>query len=123
MRKVFLFIFCTLLLLPMALAGAAPQLPTAPQTGGMETRLKLLQGDWLNPKGHLVLEIKGRKINGCEITNYEDLVDRTTMGTTVFWVLEAEGERKLQMDWRIFGDENDYIFLDGSLMLRRDGSL
>ena len=112
MRKVFLFIFCTLLLLPMALAGAAPQLPTAPQTGGMETRLKLLQGDWLN-----------RKINGCEITNYEDLVDRTTMGTTVFWVLEAEGERKLQMDWRIFGDENDYIFLDGSLMLRRDGSL
>ena len=89
----------------------------------METRLKLLQGDWLNPKGHLVLEIKGRKINGCEIVNYEDLVDRTTMGTTVFWVLEAEGERKLQMDWRIFGDENDYIFLDGSLMLRRDGSL
>lgn len=121
MRKIFLLIFCALLLLPAVPATA--QLPTAPPAGGMEARLKLLQGDWLNPKGHLVLEIKGQKINGCQITKYEDLIDRSTMGTTVFWVLEAAGERKIQMDWRILGDDSDYIFLDGSLMLRRDASL
>jgi len=66
------------------------------------------------------LEIQGQKINGCEITKYEDLVDRQTMGTTVFWLLEEEGERMMQLDWRIMGDDSDYIFLDGKLMLRRD---
>lgn len=120
MRKIFLFIFCALLLLSAAAASAAPE--AAPAVG-MEARLKLLEGDWLSPKGTLILEIQGQKINGCEITKYEDLVDRSTMGTTVFWIVEEEGERMMQLDWRILGDDSDYIFLDGRLKLHRDGTL
>ena len=107
MRKIILFIASLLLL--ATVAAAAPATPAA-----------LLEGDWLSPKGTLILEIQGQKINGCEITKYEDLVDRQTMGTTVFWLLEEEGERMMQLDWRIMGDDSDYIFLDGKLMLRRD---
>ena len=120
MRKVFLLIFCALLLLPTATARATPE--SAPPTG-MEARLNLLRGDWLSPKGTLILEIQGQKINGCEITKYEDLVDRSTLGTTVFWIVEEEGERMMQLDWRIQGDDSDYIFLDGKLKLHRDGAL
>ena len=123
MRKIFLVLVCALLLLPASLAGAeaaAVSPPDAAPAAGMEARLKLLRGDWLSPKGTLILEIQGQKINGCEITKYEDLVDRQTMGTTVFWLLEEEGERMMQLDWRIMGDDSDYIFLDGKLMLRRD---
>lgn len=125
MRKIILFIASLLLLATVAAAApatpAAPAAPAeAPSASAMAARLKLLEGDWLSPKGTLILEIQGEKINGCEITKYEDLVDRQTMGTTVFWLLEEEGERMMQLDWRIMGDDSDYIFLDGKLMLRRD---
>ena len=125
MRKIILFIASLLLLATVAAAApATPAAPTAPAeappASAMAARLKLLEGDWLSPKGTLILEIQGQKINGCEITKYEDLVDRQTMGTTVFWLLEEEGERMMQLDWRIMGDDSDYIFLDGKLMLRRD---
>ena len=125
MRKIILFITSMLLLATVAAAApatpAAPAAPAeAPPASAMAARLKLLEGDWLSPKGTLILEIQGQKINGCEITKYEDLVDRQTMGTTVFWLLEEEGERMMQLDWRIMGDDSDYIFLDGKLMLRRD---
>ena len=128
MRKIFLFIVCSLLLLPAILAGAEPATAAgapaeAAPAVGMEARLKLLRGDWRSPKGTLILEIQGQKINGCEITKYEDLVDRSTMGTTVFWIVEEEGERMMQLDWRIQGDDSDYIFLDGKLKLHRDGAL
>ena len=127
MWKKFLFVVCVLLLLTASLAGAEaaavapPEAVSAPS--GMELRLKLLAGEWLSPKGTLILEVEGQKINGCEITKYEDLVDRSTMGTTVFWILEEEGERMMQLDWRIQGDDSDYIFLDGKLKLHRDGAL
>ena len=127
MWKKFLFVVCVLLLLTASLAGAEaaavapPEAVSAPS--GMEMRLKLLAGEWLSPKGTLILEIEGQKINGCEITKYEDLVDRSTMGTTVFWILEEEGERMMQLDWRIQGDDSDYIFLDDKLKLHRDGAL
>ena len=127
MRKKFLFVVCVLLLLTASLAGAEaaavapPEAVSAPS--GMEMRLKLLAGEWLSPKGTLILEVEGQKINGCEITKYEDLVDRSTMGTTVFWILEEEGERMMQLDWRIQGDDNDYIFLDGRLKLHRASGL
>ena len=127
MWKKFLFVVCVLLLLTANLAGAEaaavapPEAVSAPS--GMEMRLKLLAGEWLSPKGTLILEVEGQKINGCEITKYEDLVDRSTMGTTVFWILEEEGERMMQLDWRIQGDDSDYIFLDGKLKLHRDGAL
>ena len=127
MWKKFLFVFYVLLLLTASLAGAEaaavapPEAVSAPS--GMELRLKLLAGEWLSPKGTLILEVEGQKINGCEITKYEDLVDRSTMGTTVFWILEEEGERMMQLDWRIQGDDSDYIFLDGKLKLHRDGAL
>lgn len=122
MRKIILFIASLLLLATVAAAApATPAAPAeAPPASAMAARLKLLEGDWLSPKGTLILEIQGQKINGCEITKYEDLVDRQTMGTTVFWLLEEEGERMMQLDWRIMGDDSDYIFLDGKLMLRRD---
>ena len=125
MRKIILFIASLLLLATVAAAApatpAAPAAPAeAPPASAMAARLKLLEGDWLSPKGTLILEIQGQKINGCEITKYEDLVDRQTMGTTVFWLLEEEGERMMQLDWRIMGDDSDYLFLDGKLMLRRD---
>ena len=125
MRKIILFIASLLLLATVAAAApavpAAPAAPAeAPSASAMAARLKLLEGDWLSPKGTLILEIQGQKINGCEITKYEDLVDRQTMGTTVFWLLEEEGERMMQLDWRIMGDDSDYLFLDGKLMLRRD---
>ena len=127
MWKKFLFVVCVLLLLTASLAGAEaaavapPEAVSAPS--GMELRLKLLAGEWLSPKGTLILEVEGQKINGCEITKYEDLVDRSTMGTTVFWILEEEGERMMQLDWRIQGDESDYIFLDGRLKLHRASAL
>lgn len=125
--KMFLLIFCALPLLLSAPAEAEPTAvsPTraASSASAMEARLKLIEGDWLSPKGTLILEIQGQKINGCEITKYEDLVDRGNMGTTVFWILEEDGERMMQIDWRIMGDESDYLFLDGRLMLRRDDSL
>lgn len=127
MWKKFLFVVCVLLLLTASLAGAEaaavapPEAVSAPS--GMEMRLKLLAGEWLSPKGTLILEVEGQKINGCEITKYEDLVDRSTMGTTVFWILEEEGERMMQLDWRIQGDDNDYIFLDGRLKLHRASAL
>ena len=127
MWKKFLFVVCVLLLLTASLAGAEaaavapPEAVSAPS--GMETRLKLLAGEWLSPKGTLILEVEGQKINGCEITKYEDLVDRSTMGTTVFWILEEEGERMMQLDWRIRGDDSDYIFLDGRLKLHRASAL
>ena len=125
MRKIILFIASLLLLATVAAAApatpAAPAAPAeAPPASAMAARLKLLVGDWLSPKGTLILEIQGQKINGCEITKYEDLVDRQTMGTSVFWLLEEEGERMMQLDWRIMGDDSDYIFLDGKLMMRRD---
>ena len=126
MRKIFLCIVCALLLLLASLAGAeaaAVSPPDAAPAAGMEARLKLLRGDWLSPKGTLILEIQGQKINGCEITKYEDLVDRSTLGTTVFWIVEEEGERMMQLDWRIQGDDSDYIFLDGRLKLHRDAAL
>ena len=59
----------------------------------------------------------------CSLAKYEDLVDRSTLGTTVFWIVEEEGERMMQLDWRIQGDDSDYIFLDGRLKLHRDGAL
>ena len=127
MWKKFLFVVCVLLLLTATLAGAEaaavapPEAVSAPS--GMEMRLKLLAGEWLSPKGTLILEVEGQKINGCEITKYEDLVDRSTMGTTVFWILEEEGERMMQLDWRIQGDDSDYIFLDGRLKLHRASAL
>ena len=127
MWKKFLFVVCVLLLLTANLAGAEaaavapPEAVSAPS--GMELRLKLLAGEWLSPKGTLILEVEGQKINGCEITKYEDLVDRSTMGTTVFWILEEEGERMMQLDWRIQGDDSDYIFLDGRLKLHRASAL
>ncbi|UZE45230.1 hypothetical protein [Selenomonas sputigena] len=127
MWKKFLFVVCVLLLLTASLAGAEaaavapPEAVSAPS--GMEMRLKLLAGEWLSPKGTLILEVEGQKINGCEITKYEDLVDRSTMGTTVFWILEEEGERMMQLDWRIQGDDSDYIFLDGRLKLHRASAL
>ena len=121
MRKKFLFVVCVLLLLTASLAGAEAAAVASPS--GMETRLKLLAGEWLSPKGTLILEVEGQKINGCEITKYEDLVDRSTMGTTVFWILEEEGERMMQLDWRIQGDDSDYIFLDGRLKLHRASGL
>ena len=127
MWKKFLFVVCVLLLLSASLAGAEaaavapPEAVSAPS--GMELRLKLLAGEWLSPKGTLILEVEGQKINGCEITKYEDLVDRSTMGTTVFWILEEEGERMMQLDWRIQGDDSDYIFLDGRLKLHRASAL
>jgi len=127
MWKKFLFVVCVLLLLTANLAGAeaaavaSPEAVSAPS--GMEMRLKLLAGEWLSPKGTLILEVEGQKINGCEITKYEDLVDRSTMGTTVFWILEEEGERMMQLDWRIQGDDSDYIFLDGRLKLHRASAL
>lgn len=127
MRKKILFVVCVLLLLTASLAGAEaaavapPEAVSAPS--GMEMRLKLLAGEWLSPKGTLILEVEGQKINGCEITKYEDLVDRSTMGTTVFWILEEEGERMMQLDWRIQGDDSDYIFLDGRLKLHRASGL
>lgn len=127
MWKKFLFVVCVLLLLTANLAGAEaaavapPEAVSAPS--GMEMRLKLLAGEWLSPKGTLILEVEGQKINGCEITKYEDLVDRSTMGTTVFWILEEEGERMMQLDWRIQGDDSDYIFLDGRLKLHRASAL
>ena len=127
MWKKFLFVVCVLLLLTASLAGAeaaavaSPEAVSAPS--GMEMRLKLLAGEWLSPKGTLILEVEGQKINGCEITKYEDLVDRSTMGTTVFWILEEEGERMMQLDWRIQGDDSDYIFLDGRLKLHRASAL
>ena len=127
MWKKFLFVVCVLLLLTASLAGAEaaavapPEAVSAPS--GMEMRLKLLAGEWLSPKGTLILEVEGQKINGCEITKYEDLVDRSTMGTTVFWILEEEGERMMQLDWRIQGDDNDYLFLDGRLKLHRASAL
>ena len=126
MRKIFLCIVCALLLLLASLAGAeaaAVSPPDAAPAAGMEARLKLLRGDWLSPKGTLILEIQGQKINGCEITKYEDLVDRSTLGTTVFWIVEEEGERMMQLDWRIQGDDSDYIFLDGRLKLHRASAL
>ena len=126
MRKIFLCIVCALLLLPASLAGAeaaAVSPPDAAPAAGMEARRKLRRGDGLSPKGTLILEIQGQKINGCEITKYEDLVDRSTLGTTVFWIVEEEGERMMQLDWRIQGDDRDYIFLDGRLKLHRDGAL
>ena len=127
MWKKFLFVVCVLLLLTASLAGAEaaavapPEAVSAPS--GMELRLKLLAGEWLSPKGTLIWEVEGQKINGCEITKYEDLVDRSTMGTTVFWILEEEGERMMQLDWRIQGDDSDYIFLDGRLKLHRASAL
>ena len=127
MWKKFLFVVCVLLLLTASLAGAeaaavaSPEAVSAPS--GMEMRLKLLAGEWLSPKGTLILEVEGQKINGCEITKYEDLVDRSTMGTTVFWILEEEGERMMQLDWCIQGDDSDYIFLDGRLKLHRASAL
>ena len=127
MWEKFLFVVCVLLLLTASLAGAeaaavaSPEAVSAPS--GMEMRLKLLAGEWLSPKGTLILEVEGQKINGCEITKYEDLVDRSTMGTTVFWIVEEEGERMMQLDWRIQGDDSDYIFLDGRLKLHRASAL
>ena len=127
MRKKILLVVCVLLLLTASLAWAeaaavaSPGAVSAPS--GMETRLKLLAGEWLSPKGTLILEVEGQKINGCEITKYEDLVDRSTMGTTVFWIVEEEGERMMQLDWRIQGDDSDYIFLDGRLKLHRAAAL
>lgn len=127
MWKKFLFVVCVLLLLTASLAGAEAAVAAPPEAvsapSGMEMRLKLLAGEWLSPKGTLILEVEGQKINGCEITKYEDLVDRSTMGTTVFWILEEEGERMMQLDWRIQGDDSDYIFLDGRLKLHRASAL
>ena len=127
MRKKFLFVVCVLLLLSASLAGTEAAVAASPESvsapSGMETRLKFLAGEWLSPKGTLILEIEGQKINGCEITKYEDLVDRSTMGTTVFWILEEEGERMMQLDWCIQGDDSDYIFLDGRLKLHRAAAL
>ena len=127
MRKKFLFVVCVLLLLSASLAGTEAAVAASPESvsapSGMEMRLKLLAGEWLSPKGTLILEVEGQKINGCEITKYEDLVDRSTMGTTVFWILEEEGERMMQLDWRIQGDDSDYIFLDGRLKLHRASAL
>ncbi len=124
MRKKILFVVCVLLLLTASLAGAEAAAVASPEApSGMETRLKLLAGEWLSPKGTLILEVEGQKINGCEITKYEDLVDRSTMGTTVFWILEEEGERMMQLDWCIQGDDSDYIFLDGRLKLHRAAAL
>ena len=58
MRKIFLVLVCALLLLPASLAGAKPA-TDAPSEAvpavGMEARLKLLEGDWLSPKGTLIL--------------------------------------------------------------------
>ena len=127
MRKKFLFVVCVLLLLTASLAGAEAAVAAPPEAvsapSGMEMRLKLLAGEWLSPKGTLILEVEGQKINGCEITKYQELVDRSTMGTTVFWILEEEGERMMQLDWRIQGDDSDYIFLDGRLKLHRASAL
>ena len=110
MWKKFLFVVCVLLLLSASLAGTEAAVAASPESvsapSGMETRLNLLAGEWLSPKGTLILEVEGQKINGCEITKYEDLVDRSTMGTTVFWILEEEGERMMQLDWRIQGDDS-----------------
>ena len=72
MRKIFLLIACALLLLQGAPAKAAPPeaAPSAAppsaasQPATLEGRLKLLAGDWLSPRGTLILEIRGQKING-----------------------------------------------------------
>ena len=124
MRKIFLVLVCALLLLPASLAGAEPATDAPSEAApGLGGRRQLLEGDGPGPKGTLILEIQGQKINGCEITKYEDLVDRSTLGTTVFWIVEEEGERMMQLDWRIQGDDSDYIFLDGKLKLHPDGAL
>ncbi len=120
MRKIFflfLFALCFLPLLLTAKAGAA-----TPSATDMASRLAFLQGNWLNSSGGIILNIHGQTINGCIITKYEDLVDRTSMGTTVFWIIEESGERMMQLDWRIMGEESDYLFLDGRAVLRRDSS-
>ncbi|MEX5286150.1 hypothetical protein QCO44_11060 [Selenomonas sputigena] len=125
MKKICLLaVFAVVLLFPAAGALAAPGNGAADMPGKMsqqaiDARLKMMEGAWFDGNNRLVLEIYGRKINDWEVLDYEDLANGPSMGTTIFWVMDNDKVRGIQMDWRLAGETSDYLFIDGTTALHR----
>lgn len=126
MKKICLLaVFALFLLFPAAGAFAAPgdgtaDMPRKMSQQAIDARLKMMEGAWFDGNNRLVLEIYGRKINDWEVLDFEDLVaNGPSSGTTIFWVLDGRNVRGIQMDWRLAGEESDYLFIDGTTALHR----
>jgi len=85
----------------------------------VQKKLKLMEGNWYNDDGKLILTVKGDYINGCEVMSAFDFAGASNFATGVFHIRESKGMRQMRIGWKIYGENNDYITVDRKQMLHR----
>jgi hypothetical protein len=83
--------------------------------------LTLMEGNWYDHAGNLVLQIHDGYINGCQVLAGYDFAGGTSHAQGQFRILESTGTRTLFLAWDISPNapERDSIKLNDSLMLHR----
>ena len=85
----------------------------------VQKALRLMEGNWYDDDGKLVLTIKGDYINSCEVMAAFDFAGSSNFAAGLFRIHEGGGMRLIKIRWQIFSEKSDYIILDNDVMLHR----
>jgi hypothetical protein len=81
--------------------------------------LNIMDGDWYDHSGKLVLQIHDGCINGCKVLTGYDFAGGNSCANGQFRILESTGTRNLYLSWDIRHSGKDSIKLNDSQMLHR----
>lgn len=79
----------------------------------------IIEGEWYDTSGNLVLSIHGHSINGCDIAFFRDLAGGSGQADGMVAIHEDSGQRLLHLSWHITHRKNDVITLNDSQALHR----
>lgn len=79
----------------------------------------IIEGDWYDDSGNIVLSIHGHSINGCDIAFFRDVAGGSGAADGMVAIHEDSGQRLLHLSWHITHRKNDVITLNDSQALHR----
>lgn len=85
----------------------------------VQKKLQLLQGDWYNDDGELIVSIKDNYINGCQVLSASQFAGGSNFAAGTFYIKESTGTRGLKIMFQIFNKPSDYIIVDDNVMLHK----
>ncbi|WP_289001479.1 hypothetical protein [uncultured Megasphaera sp.] len=81
--------------------------------------IQLMEGNWYDHAGNLVLQIHNGTINGCPVLSGFDFAGGRSHAQGEIRILQSTGERKLYLTWDIEQQATDSIKLNDTVVLYR----
>ena len=120
MKKISLcFFFLITLIIFLSANQVSFSAPKPADWKDVQKNLELLQGDWYNDDGELVISIKGNYINGCQVLSASQFAGANRFAAATFNVRESAGIRGIKIMFQIFDEKSDYIVVDDSVTLHK----